>query len=72
MYFIRILNAQGDYDYDLETPFAEREEGIKKLKMSTNMEEQCLDFCSKVIKTELRFGISLCFLCIKSKDYGIS
>lgn len=52
MYFIRILNAQGDYVYDLETPFAEREEGIKKLKMSTNMEEQCMNFCSKGIFTE--------------------
>ena len=58
MYFIRILNAQEDYDYDLETPFAEREEGIKKLKMSTNMEEQCLNFCSilNVIAKKLNFG----------------
>ncbi len=37
VYFIRILDAQGDYDYDLETPFTEREESIKKLKMFESM-----------------------------------
>lgn len=37
VYFIRILDGQGDYDYDLETPFSEKEDEIKILKMFESM-----------------------------------
>lgn len=37
VYFVRILDGQGDYDYDLETPFIEKEDDIKTLKMFESM-----------------------------------
>ena len=37
VYFVRILDGQGDYDYDLETPFAEKDDNIKILKMFESM-----------------------------------
>lgn len=37
IYFIRILDGQGDYDYDLETPFLEKEDDVRTLKMFESM-----------------------------------
>ncbi len=37
VYFVRILDGQGDYDYDLETPFLEIDGSIKTLKMFESM-----------------------------------
>ncbi len=37
VYFVRILDGQGDYDYDLETPFLERDEAANTLKMFESM-----------------------------------
>lgn len=37
VYFIRILDGQGDYDYDLETPFLEKDDTVKTLKMFESM-----------------------------------
>lgn len=37
VYFVRILDGQGDYDYDLETPFLERDDTVKTLKMFESM-----------------------------------
>lgn len=37
VYFVRILDGQGDYDYDLETPFLEKDDTVKTLKMFESM-----------------------------------
>lgn len=37
VYFVRILDGQGDYDYDLETPFLEKDEASNTLKMFESM-----------------------------------
>mgnify|MGYP002626239630 CR=1 FL=1 len=37
VYFVRILDGQGDYDYDLETPFLDRSEAASTLKMFESM-----------------------------------
>ena len=37
VYFVRILDGQGDYDYDLETPFLEKDESANTLKMFESM-----------------------------------
>lgn len=37
VYFVRILDGQGDYDYDLETPRLEKDDSIETLKMFESM-----------------------------------
>ena len=37
VYFVRILDGGGDYDYDLEMPFVEKDDAIKTLKMFESM-----------------------------------
>ncbi len=37
VYFVRILDGQGDYDYDLETPFLDKDDAVKTLKMFESM-----------------------------------
>ena len=37
VYFVRILDGQGDYDYDLETPFLNKDEATCTLKMFESM-----------------------------------
>ena len=37
VYFVRILDGQGDYDYDLETPFLEKDNSAETLKMFESM-----------------------------------
>lgn len=37
VYFVRILDGVGDYDYDLETPYLEKGDAIETLKMFESM-----------------------------------
>ena len=37
VYFVRILDGQGDYDYDLETPFVGKDDEVKTLEMFESM-----------------------------------
>lgn len=37
VYFVRILDGQGDYDYNLETPFLEKNDSTETLKMFESM-----------------------------------
>lgn len=77
VYFIRILDGQGDYDYDLETPFLEKDDTIKTLKMFESMlyvnsspitYYQWFNMLIDIVNTDSPVEPEILFASLKSKD----
>ena len=77
IYFIRILDGQGDYDYDLETPFLEKEGTVKTLKMFESMlyvnsspvtYYQWFNMLIDIVNTDRPIEPETLFAILKSKD----
>lgn len=76
-YFIRILDGQGDYDYDLETPFLEKDDAVKTLKMFESMlyvnsspvtYYQWFNMLIDIVDTDRPIEPETLFAFLKSKD----
>lgn len=77
VYFIRILDGQGDYDYDLETPFLEKDDTVKTLKMFESMlyvnsspvtYYQWFNMLIDIVNTDSPVEPEILFASLKSKD----
>ena len=77
VYFIRILDGQGDYDYDLETPFLEKDDTIKTSKMFESMlyvnsspvtYYQWFNMLIDIVNTDSPVEPEILFASLKSKD----
>lgn len=77
VYFIRILDGQGDYDYDLETPFLEKDDAVKTLKMFESMlyvnsspvtYYQWFNMLIDIVNTDRPIEPETLFAFLKSKD----
>lgn len=77
VYFIRILDGQGDYDYDLETPFLEKDDAVKTLKMFESMlyvnsspvtYYQWFNMLIDIVDTDRPIEPETLFAFLKSKD----
>lgn len=77
VYFIRILDGQGDYDYDLETPFLEKDDTVKTLKMFESMlyvnsspvtYYQWFNMLIDIVNTDSPVEPEILFSSLKSKD----
>lgn len=77
VYFIRILDGHGDYDYDLETPFLEKDDAVKTLKMFESMlyvnsspvtYYQWFNMLIDIVNTDSPIEPEILFASLKSKD----
>ena len=77
VYFIRILDGHGDYDYDLETPFLEKDDAVKTLKMFESMlyvnsspvtYYQWFNMLIDIVDTDRPIEPETLFAFLKSKD----
>ncbi len=77
VYFIRILDGQGDYDYDLETPFLEKDDASNTLKMFESMiyvnsspvtYYQWFNMLVSIVDTDHPIDTEDLYLAMKAKD----
>lgn len=77
VYFVRILDGQGDYDYDLETPFLEKDDSAETLKMFESMiyvnsspvtYYQWFNMLIDIVDVDHPVGTESLYLALKAKD----